>query len=66
FLITKDEIPKMVIETKWSDDSVSKNLELITKDFPGIKKIQLVKNLKREKTFPDGTEVRSLKWLAGW
>ena len=66
FLITKDEIPNMVIETKWSDDSISKNFKLIAKDFPGIKKIQLVKNLNREKTFPDGTEIRSLKWLADW
>ena len=66
FLITKDEIPHTVIETKLSDDSVSKNFKIIEKDFPNIKKIQLVKNLKREKTFPNGTEVRSLKWLTQW
>ena len=66
FLIVKNNKPYMALETKLSDDSPSKNFRLIAKDFPGIKKIQLVKNLKREKTFPNGIEIRSLKWLANW
>lgn len=66
FLITKDEEPKIAVEIKYSDDSPSKNFNLIAKDFPNIKKIQLVKNLKREKTFPNGLEIRSLKWLTNW
>ena len=49
-LITKDEVPKIAVETKYSDDSPSKNFKLIAKEFPYIKKIQRVKNLKPEKT----------------
>ena len=66
FLITKDGVPHIVIEVKLSDNTVSKNFNLIEKDFPNIKKIQLVKNIKREKTFPNGVEIRSLNWLANW
>ena len=62
----KDNEPYMAIEVKLSDDSVSKNFRSIANDFPGIKKVQLVKNLKREKTFPNGEEIRSLSWLANW
>jgi predicted AAA+ superfamily ATPase len=67
FLITKDSNPLKMIEAKLSDDVPSKNFNLFSKDLPGIEKIQLVKNLKREKTFPDGPEVRSPgPWLAHW
>ena len=66
FLIVKDDKPHIALELKLSDDSLSKNLVSISKDFPGIKKIQLVKNLKREKSFPNGAEIRSLGWLAQW
>lgn len=67
FLITRDNHPHIVVEVKLSDSSLSGNFRFIKKDFPGIKKIQLVKNLEREKTFPDGTEVRSVEnWLASW
>ncbi len=66
FLIVKEEVPHTIVEVKLSDDSVSRNFKLIEKDFPKIKKIQLVKNIKREKTFPNGVEIRSLNWLAHW
>jgi predicted AAA+ superfamily ATPase len=67
FLITKDSLPVKMIEAKLSDDSPSKNFHLFSKDLPAIEKIQLVKNLKREKTFPNGVEVRSAgPWLASW
>lgn len=67
FLITEDFIPKKMIEVKLSDDSPSKNFKLFSKDLPEIEKVQLVKNLKREKTFPDGLEIRSVgKWLSSW
>ncbi len=66
FLIVKDDIPHVAVEVKMSSTVVSKNFRLIVKDFPHIKKIQLVKNIKREKTFPDGVEIRSLDWLMDW
>lgn len=66
FLIAKDDIPQIVVEVKMSDDSLSKNFKYIANEL-NVKKIQLVKNLKREKTFPDGTEIRSLEsWLPSW
>jgi len=67
FLITKDSNPEIMIEVKMSDDHPSKNFHLFTKDLPKVEKIQLVKNLKREKTFPDGLEIRSVgAWLSKW
>ena len=60
FLMTKKECPQILIEVKTSDDRPSKNFRLIQNDFPHIKKIQLVKKLKKEKMFPDGTEIRDL------
>ncbi len=67
FLITHNSIPKILVEVKLSDDSPSKNFQLFSRDLPGVQKIQLVKNLKREKTFPDGLEIRLPgPWLAKW
>ena len=67
FLITKNNLPQIVVEVKLSDSTRSKNFGLIKKDFPTIKKIQLVKNIEREKTFSDGTEIRAAEnWLTSW
>ena len=71
FLITKDDAPHILLEVKSSDDQPSKNFHIIKQDIPSpkkkIKKIQLVLNLKREKTFPDGIEIRHLHdWLVSW
>jgi len=65
FFVTRDEAPFLMIEVKWSDNNLSRNFSVFSKYFPGIKKIQIVKNLNREKTYPDGTEIRSAhNWLA--
>ena len=67
FLLVNGEKPDCMIEVKWSDDALSKNFSLFDKYFPGIKKIQLVKDLKREKTFPGGAEIRQAHlWLSGF
>ena len=64
FLLTKDDSPYILLEVKTKQDVLSKNFQLIGNSFPGIKKIQLVRNLDREKTFPDGAEIRNLAhWL---
>ena len=50
---------------KLSDDHASASFVHFEKYFPGIKKVQLVKDLKREKTFPNGVEIRAAaSWLA--
>ena len=65
FLITKEDKPFSMIEVKTSQTNISRGLNVFSKTFPNIQKVQLVKNLKREKTFPNGIEIRSLSsWLA--
>lgn len=65
FLITRDGNPFLAIEVKWADDSLSPNFAFFDKLLTGTKKIQLVRQLNREKTYPDGAEIRSAhKWLA--
>ena len=65
FIITKDDTPKAMIEVKFSDEKPSPNFVRFQKFFPSIKKIQLVQELKREKTYPSGIEVRKADlWLS--
>ena len=65
FLFTRNEVPSLAIEVKWADDSLSPNFAFFDKQLEGTKKIQLVKKLKREKTYPNGAEIRlAHKWLA--
>lgn len=65
FLICIDNKPTHLIEVKLSDDTVSPAFSYFLPKIESVKAIQLVKNLKREKTFPNGIEVRDLvSWLA--
>ena len=67
FLVTRDEFASHMIEVKLSEDSPSKSFGMFGNFLPGVKMIQLVKNLKREKTFPNGIEVRSASsWLSNF
>ena len=66
FLITKEDKPFCMIEVKTSQDSLSDGIRVFSSVFPDIQKVQLVKNLKREKTFTNGAEIRFIgSWLAG-
>jgi predicted AAA+ superfamily ATPase len=65
FFVTRDDSPLLMLEVKWSDSKPSRNFQAFSKFFPNTRKIQLVKGLDREKTYPDGTEIRSAhNWLA--
>ena len=65
FCITNNEDPALMVEVKWRDENVSPNFKIFKKSFPGVKMLQIVKELKKEKTFPDGIEIRSAhKWLS--
>lgn len=56
--------PVALIEVKWSDDQWAKNFVYFEKNFPNLKKIQLVGELNREKTLDKNSEIRSAaKWL---
>ena len=65
FCITNNGDPALMVEVKWRDENVSPNFKIFKKYFPGVKMLQIVKELKKEKTFPDGIEIRSAhKWLS--
>ena len=65
FLITKNEKPALMLEVKWSDTERSPNFSFFEKYFTSAKKIQIVKELKREKTYPDALEIRiAQNWLS--
>lgn len=65
FLITIDEAPRAMVEVKWADAHPSPNFAIFEKFFPKTRKIQIVRKLDREKTYPDNTEIRAAhRWLA--
>lgn len=65
FAVAVDERVLSIIEVKTSDDTPSKAFTHFSRFLPGAAKTQLVLHLKREKTYPDGTEVRALvPWLS--
>ena len=57
FLLTEDKKPIAMIEAKWRNDNLSPHFKIFSKFFKKIKKIQLVKDLRKEKTYPDGSEI---------
>lgn len=64
FLICIERKATLILEVKWSDATPSKNFNHFSQFLPHASKIQLVKELTREKTYPDGLEIRSLiPWL---
>jgi uncharacterized protein len=65
FLITSDNTPKTMIEVKWHADTLSSSFPIFMKNYPDTRRVQVVKELKREKTYPDGAEIRSAhNWLS--
>ena len=65
FLLSKDNKPTYMIEVKTGDEQLSNNLVFFHKAFPRIQGVQLVHQLKREKTFPNGLEIRKAgQWLS--
>ena len=65
FLLTNNEKPALMLEVKWGDAERSPNFSFFEKYLAGTKKIQIVKELKREKTYPDALEIRiAHNWLS--
>ena len=65
FCTTANDSPSLMVEVKWKDGTLSSNFEIFKKFFPQIKMIQVTKELRKEKTFPNGSEIRTAhKWLA--
>lgn len=64
FLVILNNKPAWLIEVKWADDDPNKNFKYFESSFGEVKQIQLVKEIKREKTYPNGLQIRSLiNWL---
>lgn len=65
FLIYIDGKAHLILEVKSADETPSTAFKYFSQYVPLAKKIQLVQELSREKTYPDGTEIRTLiPWLA--
>lgn len=65
FLICIERNPTLMLEIKWSDETPVNSFHHFSQFLPEAKKIQLVKELTREKTYPDGLEIRALlPWLS--
>jgi len=66
FCITSNGSPALMVEVKWKDGSLSPNFEIFKQYFPKLKMVQISKELNKEKTFPNGVEIRTAhNWLAG-
>lgn len=64
FVIIEDKLPILLIETKLGNHTISPSLRKNEKIFESAQKIQLVKNLKREFSTPEGIKViRALDFL---
>ena len=65
FCVASNNIPSLLLEVKWNDNSLSPNFKQFRKFFSDVKMVQISKTLNREKTFPGGEELRNAsKWLA--
>ena len=65
FYITNDKNQALMVEVKWSDENLSPNFKVFMKYFSDAEMVQIVKELNREKSFPNGAEIRSAhKWLS--
>lgn len=65
FLVTQDEKPLLMLEVKWAEPNLSPNFSLFSKYFPAAKQIQISEEIIKEKTYPDGAEIRrAYNWLA--
>lgn len=64
FVVCLNGKPTHLIEVKWADDNAAPAFHHFLPLFHHVKAIQLVKDCRREKTFPNGLEIRELvPWL---
>ena len=65
FLLTKKQTVVALIEAKWSSDGLHSHFKSFSNYFYKVPKIQLVKELKMEKSFRGGFEIRrAASWLS--
>ena len=65
FLVVNERQPVCMVEVKTSQDTLSEGIRWFSKSLKNIKAVQLVKTLKREKTFPGDVQIRKASfWLS--
>jgi len=65
FLVSLEGAPLSAIEVKWAAEKPSDSFTAFSKRLSIPKRVQLVHELQKEATFPDGLEVRrAVPWLA--
>jgi hypothetical protein len=65
FLLMIDNRPALMIEVKWSEESLSRIFSIFSKYLPHTPGVQLAGKLDREKSFRSGLKiVRAAPWLA--
>ena len=66
FALTRAGEVTQLVEVKHNDPKPSRHFEHFRKTFPEARAVQLVQHLDRERTYPDGLEVRKAStWLSG-
>jgi len=64
-LVTIGERPTLMIEVKWAEGGLSRSLPVFARYLPGVRGVQFVGELEREKSFESGLRiVRAAPWLA--
>jgi len=64
FALTRDGQVTQIIEVKHNDPQPSRHFKHFRRHFPKARAVQLVQDLDRERTYPDGLEVRKASnWL---
>lgn len=64
FCVTQNDMPVLMLEVKWRDRNISPVFKKFETYFPKVKKIQIVKELDRARSFPNGVEVQKAhEWL---
>jgi len=67
FCITHEDHPVLLLEVKWGSLSPSPSFRKIHKFFPESRQLQIVKELERTRSYPDGVEIRSAHdWLSSF
>lgn len=65
FFITRDENPLLMVEVKWKDRTISRNFRHFMQYVDNVQQVQITGVSGREKSFPDGAELRNGRdWLA--
>lgn len=64
FLVLVNKKPVCILEVKLSDDAPSANFKVFSEYFPNTPRLQIVRNLKREKEFDWGLKIKKAsQWL---